>query len=176
MRRLLLIVTMAVTVAAAMTATEAPRRVKTTRGPRLKAEYTAPAAGSRDTVGGEAADSVIAFVGLSGYDKPLRSRRESLFVTNRSARTLSGLEIEIAYSDMSGRSLHRRPVTVAVDLPPGETKRVEFGSWDSQQSFYYHRSPRPSKAQATPYDVKCRITGVSSGDTVYVSNSVDKHL
>lgn len=154
-----------------VTALSAPRRVKTTRGNRLKAEYVTSVAAGTDTV---TADSIISLIGLSGYDKPLRSRRESLFVTNRSQRHLSGLELLIVYSDMSGRTLHRRPVALRLDLPPGETSRAEFGSWDSQQSFYYHRSPRPAKAQATPYDIKCRITGLSSGDTIFVSTSTYK--
>ncbi|MDE6280047.1 MAG: hypothetical protein K2M05_08760 [Paramuribaculum sp.] len=154
-----------------VTALSAPRRVKTTRGNRLKAEYVASVTASPDSVAG---DSVISHIGLSGYDKPLRSRRESMFVTNRSQRHVSALEVLIAYTDMSGRTLHRRSVTLKLDLSPGETSRVEFGSWDSQQSFYYHRSPRPAKAQATPYNIKCRISSLSSGDTIFVSSSSDK--
>lgn len=167
-----LVVICGLVVSVMMTAAGEPRRVKTTRGPRLKAEYMVSSTVTPDTVAG---DSVIALVGLSGYDKPLRSRHESMFVTNRSQRRLSGLEIIIGYTDMSGRSLHRRSVRLRLDLPPGETSRVEFGSWDSQQSFYYHRSPRPARSQATPYDVKCMITGVSSGDTIFVSFSSDKN-
>lgn len=109
-----------------------------------------------DTLHGPITDSIY----LAGYDKPLRSTRESLFVTNRSDRDIDGLVIETEYRDMAGRQLHKRTVTISCDIPAGETRRVDFRSWDRQQSFYYRLSPKPKRSQATPYDVTCRTIGV----------------
>lgn len=97
---------------------------------------------------------------LSGYDKPLRSPRESLFVTNRTPYDIDGLLISLTYFDSADRELHSRSVTVRCDLPAGVTRKIDFRSWDLQQSFYYKLSPKPRRDGATPYDVKCRVTAI----------------
>lgn len=97
---------------------------------------------------------------LSGYDKPLRSPRESLFVTNRTSYDIDGLILSMTYLDASGRELHSRSITVRCDIPAGLTRKIDFRSWDCQQSFYYKLSPKPRRDGATPYDVKCRVTAI----------------
>jgi hypothetical protein len=101
---------------------------------------------------------------ISGYDKPLRSRRETFFASNLDGGgRISRVAVTITYLDASGRMLHSRNVSVPCDIPEGETRNLSIPSWDSQQSFYFVRSTVPSRAQqATPYDVKIAV------DTVFI--------
>lgn len=104
-------------------------------------------------------DTVTATTGLmtvSGYEKPLRSVRESAMFTNESDRTVCGLTLDLSYADMKGRELHRRSVKLECDIPPGATRQIYWPTWDRQFTFYYHRSPKP-RGLATPYDVTCRV-------------------
>lgn len=101
---------------------------------------------------------------ISGYDKPLRSRRETFFASNHdSGGRVSRVALTITYLDVSGRMLHSRSVSVPCDIPQGETRNLSIPSWDTQQSFYFVRSTVPTRAaQATPYDVKIAV------DTLFV--------
>ena len=124
---------------------------KTTRtGLRPVQESAPPPIWDTGTV---SSDSVLDIV---GYDKPLRSRKESLFITNRSDRHLEKAELSLNYRDMEGRQLHQVTRWVNCDIPAGETRQVTFPSWDTQLSFYYHLSRPPRTASVTPYDVTCR--------------------
>ena len=104
-----------------------------------------------------AADTVVPSSGmviLSGYDKPLRSSRESIFVTNRSRRAVSAITLRIVYSDPKDRQLHSRDITVTTHIPPGETRQLTFPSWDRQHAFYYHLTGKPRTADGSPYTVR----------------------
>lgn len=106
------------------------------------------------------ADTVIPSPGmieLSGYEKPLRSNKESLFITNATRRLLLETVVEISYFDESGRLLHRRQVSIKTDVPPGETRQATFSSWDRQRVMYYHRSGKPRTADGTPYRIKTEV-------------------
>lgn len=108
-----------------------------------------------DTIFTSADSTVITF---SGYEKTLRSSRESFFVTNRSDSIVDRLSLEITYFDMAGHLLDKRVVAVDVELPPSETRKVDLRSWDTQKVMYYHRSPQPrGGVQATPYRVRIRL-------------------
>lgn len=106
-----------------------------------------------DTIG---ADSARACVRFSGFEKTLRSRRESVHATNLlAADTIAAIEIEIEYLDLKGRQLHSRTISVDCEIPPGQTRMVDFPSWDKQQVWHYRLSKPPrSEAQATPFDVR----------------------
>lgn len=108
-------------------------------------------------------DSVVAAAAgaftVSGYDKPLRSRKESMFVTSRGGADVTALRFTVGYTDMDGRQLHRRSLWVDADIPSGQTRRVAFPSWDGQLTFYYYRS-RPSRASGAPYKVAVSIDSV----------------
>ena len=122
----------------------------TRRGLRVdQTKITAPAQPLSDTVT-VTADSIA----LSGYDKPLRSTGESFFVTNRMSVAIDGVEVELVYSDLQGRQLHRRRLLIKADIPQGETRRVDIRSWDKRQTLYYHRGPQPRSGVATPFDVR----------------------
>lgn len=103
-----------------------------------------------DTLRDARCDSLL----VSGFDKPLRAVRESMFVTNSSAVTVAGLGIEITYLDSRRRMLHKAVHEITCDIPPGETRRIEVRSFDRSGLFHYRLSPVPRGAvQATPFDV-----------------------
>lgn len=135
---------------------------KTTR-PRL---HAAPAGAEASATEGPRA--VVApgpeVLKVSGYDKPLRSRRETFFVANHDGEAaVERLALTITYLDSAGKMLHKREVSLPCDIPAGETRNLSIPSWDGQQSFYFVRSSVPVRAaQATPYDVTIAV------DTVFV--------
>lgn len=134
----------------------AQRRQKTTRKKLHATEITKAA--SRDALSVDTVANPVGFT-LSGYEKPLRSTRETIFVTNSSDTDASGIELEIVYFDIDGRELHRRVVALPADLPLGSTRRIDFSSWDRQQTFYFADGPRPRR-QAYPYTISARVTAI----------------
>lgn len=119
---------------------------------------------AKDTISvasAEPFDTIVApaaaLVRLSGYDKPLRSSAETMFVTNRLDKEILQLSIKIVYTDMSGRQLHERDIEIRTGIPPGATRQVRIKSWDTQKSFYYYRGQKPKVNSVSPYDVKCTV-------------------
>lgn len=101
-----------------------------------------------DTV---AADNTT--VRFSGYEKTLRSNRETVFVTNLLGdREIAAVYFTITYFDSSGRLLHRSSRRHRAAVPPGETRRADLPSWDRQFTFYYAGSPAP-RVPAIPYTI-----------------------
>lgn len=153
------VVTALLAVAIPLGATGGEKRQNSTRHglkaiPRQTAQVSAA---SLDTITGDG----IA-VDFYGYEKTLRSTRETVFVTNRSSRPTAALRFTINYYDAQGRLLHSRQVRAAAEIPPGETRRLDFPSWDKQCTFYYTGSPRP-RTPAIPYSIKI------TGDTVFTN-------
>lgn len=96
---------------------------------------------------------------LAGFEKPLRSRRESFFVTNNTDRDIISLRVRLIYYDLADRMLDTRTVDATADVAPGETSRVYIRAWDLQDVFYYYRSARPRSGVATPFKVSVTVTG-----------------
>lgn len=130
---------------------------RTSRNPRsIIVEHAVTT--DRDTILGTP-DSIR----LSGFDKPLRSRKETFFATNKSSRTVSEMAITLEYTDMAGRQLHRRHLRVRRTIGPGQTQHISIPTWDIQQSFYYTRSEKPKRVnQATPFNVAISV------DTLFI--------
>lgn len=99
----------------------------------------------------------LADISLSGYDKPLRSNKETFFATNHTAYHIRSITITIEYFDKSGRQLNKRTISIDADLPAEQTRMLTISSWDVQQSFFYELSTRPRRADATPYSVLTTI-------------------
>lgn len=116
----------------------------------------------------EKADSVVipdsAQVKLYGYDKPLRSRRETVFVSNNTDYDIQSLTITTQYVDGKGRQFHQSTRRIEAEIPSGSTRRIDYPSWDTQQSFYYVGSKR-ARVSGTPYQVRQTV------DTIYVSRN-----
>ena len=131
---------------------------KTTRK-RLRPEVQTETTVETDsvTVISNLPDSAIV---LTGYDKPLYSQRETVFVINKSGFDFDEMNVTITYYDLQNRQLHTRDVSIKKHIPAGETLQVYFKSWDVQNSFYYAKSRKP-RTQATPYTVKCKVNNVS---------------
>lgn len=105
-------------------------------------------------------DSIRPAIRFYGFDKTISNNNESFFISNGLKEALAGLEIQITYYDMKGRQLHRRTVGIDTKIPAGETLRTDIKSWDTQKSFYFHKSSKPRR-QATPFDVKIELLSVS---------------
>ena len=128
---------------------------KTTRKGKLQMEPAKEQTASvtpSDTLSAEPGEIVLA-----GYEKPLRSRRESLFATNKTDAPVRAIELELTYLDATGRMLHKRTLWANVTLPTGETRNVNFPSWDKTQSFYYEGGAHPMRAQGTAYDIRAKV-------------------
>ena len=105
-------------------------------------------------------DSIRPAVRFYGFDKTITSTQESFFISNGLDKPIKNLELMITYSDMMGRQLHKRTVSLECEIPSGETKRADIKSWDTQKSFYFHKSLKP-KRQATPFDVRLQLISVT---------------
>lgn len=103
---------------------------------------------------------IVPAIRFYGFDKTVTSNQESFFVSNGLDSLLTGMDVMITYTDMKGRQLHKRSVKLECDIPPHETKRIDVKSWDTQRSFYYHKSVKP-KRQATPFEVSIELLSVS---------------
>lgn len=121
---------------------------RTTQKP-LRLAAASESALNADTICGAAADTLLLF---SGYEKTLRASKETIFVTNRSAREVHSVTFTVTYLDAQGRQLHRRRVEHHLELPAGETRRIDFATWDPQRTSYYSGGPRP-RVSAIPYTV-----------------------
>lgn len=91
-----------------------------------------------------------------GYEKKQSSTKETLFIANRSDSSFSEIHFTIDYFDTSNRKIHSRSVKQNLQLSPGDTRRIDIRSWDTQRSYYYLGGAAPRKS-ATPYTVKVSI-------------------
>lgn len=155
MRRLLLILAILAALTPAAVEAGKPHHPSPPRaGRKAVPRTTRPPVIVYDTVSGCATDSVT----VSGFEKAQKASRESMMITNGCSRACSATGIEITYKDMQGRMLHKAVREVAEVIPPGETRMVSVPSFDRQNLFYYHLSPRQARAaQATPFDVEVRV-------------------
>ena len=92
-------------------------------------------------------------VRFSGYDKEINSNLESFLMSNPTDRTLASYTVKIDYLDMQGRMIHSREVSGECEIPPGETRRFDTKSWDTQHTYYYYLGNEPKRV-ATPYKVE----------------------
>lgn len=96
---------------------------------------------------------IVSDVKFSGYDKHATANKESIHVINGTPYTLKSINIKIIYKDMQGRMLHSRDVVLKCDIPPAETRKIDFSTWDKQHSFYYYLSNAPKRV-ASPYKIE----------------------
>lgn len=97
---------------------------------------------------------------FSGFDKKASSTQESFFLSNESNVKILGVKIEVTYLSMAGQMLHRfMSPMIDCDIPSGETRRLDFKTWDGQKSFYYYKSERPRNS-ATPFKVLLKLVEV----------------
>ena len=132
-------------------------KVSTRRGTPAKSVRTAERkdAVSFDTIRFSSVTPHDSLLRLAGYDKPLRSRHETLHITNLSETLIIlavGLEIE--YLDLQQRTLHSREAEVRATIPPLSTRLGRIPSWDVQQSFYFVGGQQPRTSNVTPYNVR----------------------
>lgn len=90
---------------------------------------------------------------FTGFDKNQNSSKESFFIINNTDRVLTSATLYIEYLTLDGRQLHKRFVRLSCNIPPGETRKADIPTWDTQRSFYYHKSA-PSKRKGNPFEVR----------------------
>ncbi len=83
---------------------------------------------------------------FTGFDKTLRSGKESFFIRNITDKVLTGVVLYIDYRTPDGRQLTKRFLKLTCSIPSGETRKVDIPTFDTQHSFYYmdseHRGRR----------------------------------
>lgn len=89
---------------------------------------------------------------FAGYEKESNSSTESFLLINPSSETLTGFEVKIDYLDLKDRMLHSRKLKEPCLIPPGESRKFDIKSWDSQHTYFYYLGNEPKKV-ATPYKV-----------------------
>ncbi|MDE7396583.1 MAG: hypothetical protein K2M98_02530 [Muribaculum sp.] len=130
------------------------QHTRTTRRGKLVPDTTTTVKSSTDanrTLIEANPDSII----ISRYDKPLRSLRETFFVTNLYSDTLTTLSLQLSYYVAgSEEMLHKRDAMLPCIVPPRETRQLYLSAWDRQFT-YYHADTRirPKSAKAIPYTV-----------------------
>lgn len=91
-------------------------------------------------------------VSFAGFEKEANSNKESYILVNPTDLNICGYKVKIDYLDMQGRMLHSQMVTERCDVPPGESRKFDIKSWDSQHTYYYYLGNEPKKV-ATPFKV-----------------------
>lgn len=103
---------------------------------------------------------------ITSYDKPLRSMRETFFVTNNHrSMTMLSITLQFTYRRHdNGAMLHSRTATIAANIPPGETRQLYVTSWDRQYSYYHHATRiRPRSPKAVAYDTDISAISAAFG-------------
>lgn len=136
---------------------KARRAVVNTPAERIIVEY--------DTIATPPADSIA----VDGFEKPLRSMRESMTIHNNTSRTVEAVELDMVYTDTGGRMIHRARHTVSAAVPAGESRRIDVPTFDSSATFYYRHSKRPRyTSHATPFDVDVTV--------IYITHPITPEL
>lgn len=89
---------------------------------------------------------------FTGFDKNQGNSKESFFIINNTDRILTGVSLYIDYRTLDGRQLHKRFFRLSCNIPAGETRKADIPTWDTQRSFYYHKS-KPAKHPGNPFEV-----------------------
>lgn len=90
---------------------------------------------------------------FTGFDKTLKNSKESFFIINNTDRVLTGVTLYIDYRTPDGRQLTKRFLKLSCSIPPGETRKADIPTFDTQRSFYYIDSERPKRG-GNPFNVK----------------------
>ncbi len=90
---------------------------------------------------------------ISGYDKPLDSRRETFHVTSTMPDSITGLVLRLTYTDVAGRRLHEVTRSVNCIIPPYDTRLVTIPSFDTQCRYFYARGKQSRASGVTPFEV-----------------------
>lgn len=138
-----------------------PALARKTRGDRTVTPATAVADldARHDTISGERCRGAIT---VSGFDKPLHSWHESMFVTNNlDSAAIEKAIVTIDYHNAADSvKIHSRRVTVDRHIPPHATQNVTFGSWDRQQSFRYQHTTSGDKRRGRAFYVRLHVDSV----------------
>lgn len=157
MKKLTAVLAMFIALAGAMQA----QRVSTTRPGKL-----VPAPQRPDVCAAMIPADTVALdsLSVSAYDKPLRSLRETFFVTNNmSADTLTSLRLMLTYTAVADSTmLHSRTVTVPCEIPPAQTRQLYLIAWDRQFTYYSENTRiKPQSSKAVAYSTQIGLLGAT---------------
>ncbi len=160
MKRLFLILSAVLLACATLSAQnmqrDIPRQAKT-RNAAVEAQLA-----RYDTIVPDSGQVVVA-----GFEKPLREVRETMFVTNLLPCEICAITLQIIYFDTQNRQLHQAEHSDWVDIPSGQTRRIEVKSFDRSRLFYYHKTALTGRPkQATPFKVEIKVL-----NTTHLKNS-----
>lgn len=114
---------------------------------------------------------------LYGYDKPHNAIKESVFASNLlSTDTIDSVQFEVDYFTLDDVKLHTRLVKLQVSIPPGESRRLLYPSWDATRTFYYFRTPPGRKVGLSPYKVSMTPHIISVRGAECVSDTLNQDL
>lgn len=82
---------------------------------------------------------------FSGFDKVLKSNKESFYIKNLTDRTLTSIVLYIDYRMPDGRQLTKRFLKLSCRIPAGETRKADIPTFDTQNSYYYNKSMPPKR-------------------------------
>lgn len=157
MKKLLNVLAMSVVLSMQVVA----QRVVTTRPGKL-----VPTPDRPDVVTAVVAADTVALdsLAVSAYDKPLRSLRETFFVTNNmEADTLTSIRLTLTYTSVTDSlMLHSRTVTVQCEIPPAQTRQLYMIAWDRQFTYYSENTRiKPQSSKAVPYSTQIELLGAT---------------
>lgn len=98
-----------------------------------------------------------AWIKISGYEKRASDYRETFFVTNASPYDISAVELELEYFLTDGTQLHKCKKLLRLEIPSGDTRKIDISGFDTQRRFYYYKSNAPRRA-GTPFKVDIKVT------------------
>lgn len=145
----------------------------TISGRRVRTAHKVPKVSVESSVAGNVSEKVVLKadttsewksiaerIRFSGFDKTPSSNKESFFITNSTDSTLLGVSVEIEYTDLNGRELHRRNMDIECDIPSSDTRRVDIPTWDLQHAFRHYRCAA-TRRPTTPFKVRITLLSVT---------------
>lgn len=89
---------------------------------------------------------------FSGFDKVLKSNKESFYIKNNTDRTITSIVLYIDYRMPDDRQLTKRFLRLTCRIPAGERRKADIPTFDVQHSYYYKDSTAPKRG-GNPFKV-----------------------
>ena len=98
------------------------------------------------------AEEVKDLISIAGYNKTIKDKDETFYVTNNTDFHLSRLVLQFSYYTLKDEMLTEKEYVVECDIPAKATRQLAVKSFDVHHNHYYHKSRRPTR-DAIPYKV-----------------------
>lgn len=91
-------------------------------------------------------------ISIAGYNKTLKDKDETFYVTNNTDFRISRLVLQFSYYTPNDEMLTEKEYVVECDIPSKATRQLSVKSFDIHHNHYYYKSRRPTR-NAIPYKV-----------------------